>query len=168
MTIRVANASDIPALARLARETYIETFGQTMSQEELVQALESRSEEYFRSVFDKDTILIAEENNQLIGFIQFGEVTYDTIQASDSDLELNKIYVDKFQQGRGIGKQLMEAMLSHERSQNIKNIYLDVYAQNDKAIGLYTKYGFEIIGKTPFEVDGKVLGYDLLMKRSHG
>ncbi len=166
MTIRAANPIDIPALAKLAQETYTDTFGHTMSQDELAQALDSRSEAYFRSVLGTDTLLVAEEGRQIIGFIQFGKVSYESIKTTDSDIELNKIYVDKSKQGKGIGKQLMEAMLSHDRLKDVKNIYLDVYAENEKAAGLYTKYGFEVIGKTPFKVEGKILGYDLLMKRT--
>lgn len=166
MYIRSVTEADISSLAKLAQTVYSDTFGSGMSEVELVEALETRSEEYFRSVLDKDTILIAQDNGKLLGFIQFGEPTYDSIETTDADLELNKIYIDKDQQGKGIGKQLMEAMLSHDRLKNIENIYLDVYAQNEKALGLYTKYGFETIEKVPFKVKGKILGYDLLMKKS--
>lgn len=138
-----------------------------MSKNELQYALQLRSEGYFHSIIDKDIILVAEDNNKLIGFIQFGEVTYDSIQTTDRDIELNKIYVEKKYQSKGIGKKLMEAMLSHDRLAEIENIYLDVFTENEKAIGLYTKYGFKIIGKTAFEVNGQILGYDLLMRREH-
>lgn len=164
MRIRNLIKADIPSLAQLAQQTYAETFGKTMSEEELEKALDARSENYFSSVIDKDVILVAIEDNQLVGFIQFGRVTYGTIPATSSDIELNKIYVKKQHQGKGIGSKLIEAMLDHDRLVDIKNIFLDVFAQNKKAISLYQRFGFKIIGKTPFEINGQIIGYDLLMK----
>jgi len=137
-----------------------------MSDENLHKAFGGRSEKYFHSVIDKDTILIAEDKHIIIGFIQFGAVTIPSIKTNDEDIELNKIYVRTDQHGKGIGKKLMESMLSHQRLENVERIYLDVYGENKKAIGLYEKYGFSIIGKTPFIADNKIIGYDLLMQYS--
>ena len=168
MKIRKARLSDLPELALLAQETYSVTFGHTLSKEELGKALQTRSEEYFQSRLNKDIILVAEIDGVLRGFIQFGNPAYEGINFDKGDVELNKIYVDQKFQGKGIGKGLMEAMLSQSRSKRAPHIYLDVYAENEKAIRLYKKYGFKIIGKTPFKVDDKIVGYDLLMKRSNG
>jgi ribosomal protein S18 acetylase RimI-like enzyme len=167
MIIRSVTLIDIPHLVNLAQKTYSDTFGHTMSKEELQHALDERSEEYFLSIMNQDVVLVAENSRQLVGFVQFGNVTYNTASPTDSDIELNKIYVEKSYQGKGIGKKLIEAMLSHDRLAGVENIYLDVFAKNEKAIGLYKKYGFQIIGKTPFKIKGQILGYDLLMKREN-
>lgn len=165
MIIREATLKDIPLIAELAQKTYTDTFGHTMSQIDLKKVLETRSEKYFHSIFKKDTILVAEDNKNIIGFIQFGQVSNKDIQANETDIELKKIYINKNNQGQGIGKQLIEAMLKHNRLVNIKNVYLDVFTENIKAIGLYKKYGFKIIGKTPFKAGNKIVGYDSLMKK---
>lgn len=166
MTIRQATIETIPQLTKLAQETYLATFGDTMTDDEKIEALKTRDEAYFRTAIQSDTILVAIGNKQLMGFIQFGAVTYDSIDSTDQDIELNKIYIDIRHQGKGIGKALMEAMMNHPKLDKIKNIYLDVYDNNEKAIALYEKYGFKTIGKTPFELNGKIVGYDLLMKFS--
>ena len=50
-------------------------------------------------------------------------------------------------QGQGIGRQLIEAMLDlAERWLNIRRIELRVFTDNEAAIGLYKKFGFEIEG----------------------
>ena len=165
MTIRGVVQADIPFLAKLAQITYSETFGHTMSNDDLQDALNQRSEKYFLSIIDQDVVLVAEDNNQLVGFIQFGNVTLDSIPTTDNDIELNKIYIEKDYQGKGIGKKLIEAMLNHDRLDGIDNIYLDVFTENEKAIELYKKYDFRIIGKTPFIINDQILGYNLLMKR---
>ncbi len=167
MIIREVTPSDIPSLAKLAQKTYADTFGLTMSIEELLDALKTRSEDYFRSVMGKDTILVAEDGDTVIGFIQFGQVTYDSIQTTKNDIELHKIYVETSYQGKGIGKKLMETMFTHNRLINIENVYLDVFEKNEKAIRLYEAFGFQVIGKIPFKVKEEILGYDLLMKRKN-
>lgn len=164
MVVRDINVNDIPAVAKLAIKTYREVFGKTMSDDELQKSLKSRDESYFRSVIDSDTILVALDGNQTVGFIQLGAANYESIVTSNKDIELKKIYIDEAFQGKGVGNKLMDEMFSHKRLIGIENIYLDVYEKNEKALGLYKKYGFTIIGKTPFEADGKIIGHDLLMK----
>ena len=164
MIIREATLSDVPLIATLAQQSYIETFGATMSGDELQCALEERSENYFDSIFGKDTVLIALDGNTIVGFIQFGEAHYDSIIPLKNDIELNKIFINSSYQGKGVGTQLMNSMLSHSRLKDTVNIYLDVYPENMKAIGLYNKYGFQIIGKIPYIANGKTIGHDLLMK----
>ena len=66
----------------------------------------------------------------------------------------------------GVGKTLMDAMLAHPRLRETHIIYLDVFAENEKATSLYKKYGFKMIGRTPFTLNGKIVGYDEIMKCS--
>lgn len=58
------------------------------------------------------------------------------------------IMVDKNYQGEHIGSQLMEAILNlADQWLMLVRIELSVFVDNEKAIGLYKKYGFEIEGK---------------------
>lgn len=166
MVIREATQKDIFALAKLAQETYRATFSYTMTNNELTKALKTRSEAYFQSVLNVDVILVAEDERMLVGFIQFGTVTIESVEATNQDIELNKIYIDVNHQGKGIGKKLIDEMFSHSRLEDIKNVYLDVFDKNEKAVSLYKKYGFKIIGTIPFVVDGEIVGHDLLMRCS--
>lgn len=51
-------------------------------------------------------------------------------------------------QGLGIGKQLLHAMIDlADNWLNLNRIELTVYTDNDKAIGLYKKFGFVIEGE---------------------
>ena len=95
-----------------------DAFGNTMSKQDLDEALKARSKEYFYSVLGKDTILIVIEGDTLVGFIQFGEVSYDGIIYTTNDIELKKVFVNTAHHGKGIGKQLIEAMLFHGRLRN--------------------------------------------------
>ncbi len=165
MIIREATEKDATALARLAQDSYRDAFGPTLSDDDLQAALASRSAPYFRSVLGQDGLLLAEDEGGLVGFIQFGPFQHDPIAATAADVELRKLYIRTSSQGKGIGSLLMEAMLSHERLAGGGAVYLDVFADNERALALYRKYGFEVVGTVPFMVEGKVVGHDWLMKR---
>ena len=49
--------------------------------------------------------------------------------------------------GQGIGSRLMEMMIDFAKSVKIESLYLEVRKDNERAISLYKKYGFEEIGE---------------------
>jgi ribosomal protein S18 acetylase RimI-like enzyme len=165
MIIREAKPNDSAAIARIAQEVYKATFT-GLSKEEMEAALKMRDEAYFSQVIPTDLILVAIEDTRIMGFIQIGPVTYESVKATDRDVELNKIYIDLHSQGKGIGNALMSNMLDHPRLKDIEHIYLDVFDKNPKAIHLYEKFGFKVIGRVPFSLKGEIVGHDLLMKYS--
>lgn len=155
MTIRVATKDDIKNISDFSIKTYIDAFGHTFTPEELEKRLETRSVEFHEKIFEKDSILLAEEDEKLIGYIQFGdpsfppeEVEFDLdIEIGKGDQELQRIYVLKEYQGKGIGKKLIDAAMDTERMKNAKQIFLDVWEKNLGAQKLYTTLGFEVVGK---------------------
>ena len=48
--------------------------------------------------------------------------------------------------GRGIGSRLMEMMIDFSRRSGISVVSLEVRADNERAVALYRKFGFETIG----------------------
>ena len=59
--------------------------------------------------------------------------------------------------GSGIGSRLMEMMIDFSRKSGIIVISLEVRADNERAIALYKKFGFETIGlyKKFFKINGE-------------
>lgn len=49
--------------------------------------------------------------------------------------------------GMGLGKKLLEYTLSWAKDHGIEKINLDVWDTNERAIGLYRKYGFRLEGR---------------------
>lgn len=157
MKIREAKRGDIKAISRLATKTYVDTFGFKFSPSELKKNIEeTRSVKFYNSVFGKDTILIAEEDNQMVGYAQFGDTDFTLEGVLTDDQELIRLYVLSDYQGRGIGKMLLETALSHPKLKNAKNIYLDVWEENLVAQKLYQSYGFEEVDK---------IGEDIIMRK---
>jgi diamine N-acetyltransferase len=166
MLIRKAEKRDLKALSALAMTTYSDAFGHTFSATDLAFHLAKNfSERYFAQNIDEDTVLLAKEKNSLVGYVKFGAVSIAVEAATSRDQELQRLYVHADFQRQGIGRLLMNAALAHPRLAGAENIYLDVWDQNIVAQKLYGSYGFEVIGKNPFIIDSRVLGYDLVMVR---
>jgi ribosomal protein S18 acetylase RimI-like enzyme len=162
--IRPVSVDETAALAALAARTYAETFGASMSREDLEAQLQAtRSADYFRSALQEDTILVAVIDGAIVGYVQLSDVRIPVEGVTSADQELFALYVSGERQGQGIGKALLEAALAHVRLARAPRIFLDVWDANTRAIGLYTHYGFRPAGRRDFVVDGRVVGSDLVM-----
>jgi ribosomal protein S18 acetylase RimI-like enzyme len=162
--IRPVSVDETAALSGLASRAYAETFGASMSREDLeVQLRATRSENYFRSALMEDVILVAVIDGAIVGYVQLSDVRIPIEGAEASDQELFALYVRSDLQGQGVGKALMDAAFLHERLKRARNVWLDVWDENARAIGLYTRYGFKPAGRRDFVVDGRVVGSDLVM-----
>ncbi|MCX7738084.1 MAG: ribosomal protein S18-alanine N-acetyltransferase [Hydrogenothermaceae bacterium] len=91
--------------------------------------------EYLRSNLSNRYILL--EGNTVVGFLEF-------LTVLDSG-EILMIAVDRKYQGMGLGKMLIEFALRMMKDKGVKEVYLDVFVENDKAVNFYRNYGFEVV-----------------------
>lgn len=150
MKIRKAIREDIPAISALCIKTYLDAFGHLFTPAEIEEKLKMRSVEFYESIFDRDLILLAEEENKMVGYVQFGDTTFTPEEVEGllkQDQEIMRLYVLSDYQGKGIGKSLLDAALADPKLKDAKSIYLDVWEENLGAQKLYKSYGFEEVGK---------------------
>jgi ribosomal protein S18 acetylase RimI-like enzyme len=170
MNIREAKLDDVPVLAELAAKTYADAFGSSLPEDVLADELEQRrSIAYFRLVVNTDTILVAEQGGRLVGYVQLSEVRISLVggqRPTEKDQAINALYVHSDFQGRGVGKALMDAAFDHPRFRRARNIYVDVWNENVRALSLYRNYGFRSVGECEVVIGGKSVGHDLVLKRS--
>lgn len=77
------------------------------------------------------------------------------------------IRVKKVAWGIGIGSMLLEKLLNFAKNiAKVDMVSLEVRSDNDRAIRLYKKYGFEKVGcfKGYFKIDGKLIDFDIMEK----
>ena len=157
-TIRLAGSADVPALSELAERTWSEAFGGGVSATDREAELEeTRSETYFADALRTKTILVAEQDGALVGYVQFGDVSIPEVDVRPGDQGLQRLYVDTPFQGRGLGRELTEAALRHPRLANAKRIFLQVWDENERAVRLYERFGFRKVGTTTFKVGSEVM-----------
>jgi ribosomal protein S18 acetylase RimI-like enzyme len=162
-TIRPAASSDLPALSELAKRTWSDAFGDGVgADDEAAELDEARSEAYFADALREKTILVAESDGALLGYVQFGDVEIPEIRAQPGDQALERVYVDTALQGRGLGQRLVQAALQHPRLAEAERIFLQVWDENERAVCLYESLGFRKVGTTTFTIGSEVME-DLVM-----
>lgn len=87
---------------------------------------------------EKTTYVVAKENNEIVGFA--GMMIFM------DEATLNNIVVKKSCRGRGIGGELLEALIEICTDLNSKTFTLEVNTSNTPAIKLYEKFGFQNLG----------------------
>ena len=127
-TIRLASEDDIPALIDLERQAFTSAHW---------------SEELYRSFFSEHQwrlVLLAQSagDNKPVGFL--------VAQCVDAEWELENIVVAPAQQRKGLGGQLLAAMISKARDGKGEAVFLEVRASNTPARALYEKTGFRQTG----------------------
>lgn len=76
----------------------------------------------------------AEEDGKVIGYIGASYVI--------DEAEIGNICVMPGSRGQGIGRKLLEAMLSYLRTKEVATVFLEVESENVAAIRLYESFGF--------------------------
>ena len=143
--IRPANHEDAEILAKVGRETFIETFGRLYSKENLAAFInKSHTPELYRAMAgDPDVGLwIAQTGaGEVVGYAVACPCSLPVPCIPPNSGELARLYLAAGAQGTGLGARLLETALDFLRSR-FDHVYLSVYSENVKAQRLYERYGF--------------------------
>lgn len=141
--IRPAQISDLPTIHHLAHEiwpsAYLEILGPAQLNYMLDKIYSLPSLEHQLSVLNHSLIL-ATENEIPVGFASYSP------HEDAAVYHLNKIYVLPNQQGKNIGKQMLNYIISEIKKTGASILQLNVNRYN-KALQFYQKLGFKIIRK---------------------
>ena len=91
--------------------------------------------------------IVLKENDNIIGFAG--------IWITPDDIELNNIVIRKDKRGKGYSKLLLEKLIEISKGLDREIFTLEVSEQNEVAISLYSKFGFEKVGLRKKYYDGK-------------
>lgn len=86
-------------------------------------------------------VLLATAADEPVGFILYRTVL--------DEAELITVAVLPNRQGRGFAFRLIENMIAHLKNMSVTQVFLEVRADNDRAIALYHRFGFCETGKRP-------------------
>jgi ribosomal protein S18 acetylase RimI-like enzyme len=165
--IRDATPEDCAEVARLAARTFADTFGHLYQPHNLLHHVMSKcSEDYFREHLERgDSLLLLHLDGVLTGYAKVGHVDLPVKPPLPSGAqELHRLYVIKEQQGKGLGKALMVALMNLPRLQVAPAIYLGVWEENHRAQALYHQWGFNAVGKYLYQV-GDQYDQEIIMAR---
>ena len=164
--IKIATTDDAAVIARLSRQTFVETFAEDNTAANMEKFL---SESFSVSSLEAevgapgDLFFLAIENNQPVGYARLRENAPIAFPGSNA-IEIARIYAVRNSIGKGIGKLLMQKCLATAKEQGKEFIWLGVWEKNGRAIRFYEKWGFEKFDTHIF-VLGDDAQTDWLMKR---
>jgi ribosomal protein S18 acetylase RimI-like enzyme len=146
MVIRPAIPQDAEAIARLHIASWQATYTMELPQAFLTgQDLAARSA-HWRSRIDKGThVLLAEEDEALVGFVAFGSA-HAPDSASNRDWEIHNLHVHPARHNQGIGGVLFQKAASIGRQHGAPVLRLWVVRTNTSARKFYERLGMHLDG----------------------
>ncbi len=170
-TIRSARAADASQLSTLAAVTFRDTFEALNTPEDMDEHLRTHygAPQQAAEIADPATIMLLaeEEGGELIGFAQLVVGSTAACVAGEAPVELQRLYVTRAFQGRGVAQSLMDSALAAARARGARTIWLGVWEHNPRAVAFYRKYGFERVGEHTFLL-GRDAQTDWIMARAVG
>ena len=167
-TIRLAAPDDAPLLSRLARGTFVETFGHLYPEADLNAFLDGsyETEKLRREIgAPRQQWLIADAaDGTPMGYAQAEPCSLPHADVNDSHGELKRIYILKAAQGTGLGRELMDRSLAFIAETFDGPVWIGVWSENFKAQRLYERYGFSKAGSYEFAV-GSVRDDEFILMR---
>lgn len=162
ITIEKAKVSDAEALLEYLKQIGGETDNLTFGAEGLPCSVEDE-EKYIESLENSTSsvMFIAKIDGKIVGDAHFSSSTRERIKHRG---EIG-ISVIKEYWGCGVGSRLMESLIDFAKNTaGCEIIALQVRSDNERAINLYKKYGFEKIGqfKGLLKIDGEYVDCDLM------
>ena len=166
MTYRDARASDLPAIDRVFRRSFCDTFAHLYLPEDLSAFLAKFTPEAWAEEFHDPSyrFRVAEADGEVVGYVKLGPSALP-IETDRRAIELRQIYLLKEHHGTGIAAALTEWAIDEARRLGFEELYLTVYVDNHRARRFYDRYGFDAVGRYDFMV-GNYADEDIIMRKA--
>ncbi len=138
LLIKNATIADIPLIRDLATQIWPQTYTPIIGVEQVAYmlALFYSPEQLKAQIKDHHTFLICYDNSLPVAFASYAE-------AEPGKYKLHKLYILPDQQGKGIGKFLVQHIVADLKSHGARSLYLNVNRYNSSAKAFYEKVGFK-------------------------
>ncbi|WP_286777207.1 GNAT family N-acetyltransferase [Sphingobacterium sp. UBA2074] len=168
IAITKVKLTDIDLLQQIGKETFIQTFSDTNTEENMKTYLTegfSREKLLAELCHDESEFYFAVLENNVIGYLKINTGQAQTENQSPQALEIERIYVLQEFHGRKVGQLLFEKALDLAQKKAVSFIWLGVWEKNSRAINFYRKNGFVAFDKHIFQLgDDKQI--DIMMKKT--
>ena len=121
---------DLILLEQISRATFLETFADSNSAENMSRYLtENMSEDKLRTELsnDQSAFFLAEADTNVIGYMKINQGSAQTENKYEHALEIERIYVLHAYHGKGIGKMMLDFAMEHARSMKADVVWLGVW-----------------------------------------
>lgn len=160
LSIRPADLGDINTIGFLAQQIWPGTYGQILAAEQLEYMLKlfyNPASLRRQMIDDHHQFVIVEQGEEAIGFASWSKTGEQGV------FKLHKLYVLPGQQGKGLGRTLLQYIFSDIRPAGGKKLRLNVNRYN-KAKQFYERLGFTVIGEEDVPIGNNYFMNDYIME----
>ncbi|WP_419958868.1 N-acetyltransferase family protein [Psychrobacillus sp. BM2] len=155
MRVREAKISDATGIALVHVESWRTTYKSILPKEFLMNLSYKRREQFWETSIPEGNVFVAEnDEGKIVGFASGGIERSGKYEGYKG--ELTSIYILKEYQGRGIGKQLLKAVIKGIVKLGINTMLVLVLEDNNSKL-FYEATGGKKIGEVEIEIAGKKL-----------
>ena len=158
--IRTADISDLETIRKLAYKIWPSAYEKILGKAQLDYMLDkiysASALRHQLAVLEHHFILVFENKNP-IGFAAF------SAHLNPFVYHLNKIYVLPDQQGKNIGKQILDYVIAEIKKNGATSLQLNVNRHN-KALHFYEKQGFKIVREEDIDIGEGYFMNDYVME----
>ncbi|NTS76788.1 GNAT family N-acetyltransferase [Catenovulum sp. SM1970] len=160
MTIRLAQQTDVAAIAHIHVQSWYWAFDGLMPDDYIKGFTEQKRQAEWQTILDNqtETVWVATIGQQVVGFLSYPA-------PQNNKLLLNKLYLLPQYAGLGLGQKLMAKFDAIAKDLAVSHLQLYVLDNNEKAIRFYQKHGFAFAsGQLEEEFNGQLI-IDKLMEK---
>jgi ribosomal protein S18 acetylase RimI-like enzyme len=154
LTLRRARPEDAAAYARIARETFHESYAAMSDPAMMARHLHRNFGEPIQraELADPatDVLVAAGPDGRWVGFVALRREDAPPCVRATRPLHLQRLYVVRDWHGRGAGPLLLDAALAAAREGAHDALWLQVWERNARARRFYEKQGFVEVGTHPY------------------
>ena len=146
---RQCTIDDLDVLQSFSRQRFFETFADMNTPENMTAYLEAAfaPEKIRAELSDANAAFyFLYWDGKLAGYLKLNEAPAQTDLHDEQALEIERIYVSKDFQGKGLGRCLMDKAIGTAIQRQKKYVWLGVWERNEKALRFYRRNGFYQVG----------------------
>lgn len=152
MKIRTATKKDAAQIARIHIDSWRTTYKGIVPDSYLDRmSYKERTQRWQRKSFEQNVFVAENKHGEIVGFANGGKERQGVFNGYDG--ELYAIYLFKEYQGKGIGKQLTQAVVGSLLKDGFNSMLIWVLEDNP-ATYFYESIGGKRIGEDELEIDG--------------
>jgi len=164
--IKKVTQKELDQLQEIGKLTFFETFSAGNTEENMKKYLEEDfSKEKLNSELSNPNseFYFAVNGQEIFGYLKLNYGEAQTELNDPHAVEIERIYILKAYQGKGIGPLLFDKAINIAKARKAEYIWLGVWEENLKAINFYKRNGFIEFDKHHFKF-GDEEQTDLMMK----
>ena len=139
ITTRHASLGDLPAITEIYNEAVLTTAATFDTETKSV----AERQLWFEEHGPRYPVLVAEMNDTVVGWASLSRWSPKLAYAGTVEVSL---YVGSAYRGKGVGKQLMTAVLTEGQKNGFHTVLARITEGNKASVRLHEAFGFELVG----------------------